>query len=123
MNGLLDNLSPEELQALLAGFDAETEAQQAQQKMRDSRRNTALQQPISRGFGKAFLGAFAPAAAGGSEYGQGQQMQNQADAQRKKSSQTMIDAIMRLRQDMPREQQVTPKPQPFDFGPYVNKGF
>ena len=123
MDNILGNLSREEIEALLAGFEAETQSQQAQQKMQASRRNTALQQPISRGFGKAFLGAFAPAAAGGYEYGQGEQMQKSTDARRKKASQTMVDALMRLRQDMPREQQVTPKPQPFDFGPYVNKGF
>jgi hypothetical protein len=120
---MFDNLSKEEIEALLAGFEAETEAMQAKQKMESARRNTGLQQPISRGFGKAFLGAFAPAAAGGYENGQGLAMQKSADSKRKAASQTMVDAIMRLRNETPREQQVSPKPQPFDFGPYVNKGF
>ena len=123
MNGMLDNLTPEELQALLSGFEAETKAAEARQRITRGQNNMQYRMPRNRSFGKAFLENFSPAAVGSFDNYQGQQLQKESNDAKKKASQVMVDALMRLRQDMPREQQVTPKPQPFNFGPYVNKGF
>ncbi len=95
------NLSPDELNALMEGFEAEAEKQRAAQDMQQGRAlqmkglTTRSQQPGNRAFGKQLLEGFIPAAMGGYWEYRGRQAEKASNEKAQAASRAMMEVMRR----------------------------